>query len=233
MSEIKTFIIDCPWCKAKVAALESGRVTDTGFAEEIGEPYGQTLIVGKCPMCKSLLAGESHQIAFERYDSDEDRWSDTVRIYPKPPKTFASHRIPRVVTDSIMEGDRSLQVNANIAACVMMGRALEAVCRDVLTKAEPKTPSSASSPKKPIMLGAGIKQLKEKGIIDERLFDWSQQLHAFRNLAAHPEDVSISRHDAEDLQTFVYAIIEYIYDLSDRYAEFKERAERKASKKKK
>ena len=77
------------------------------------------------------------------------------------------------------------------------------------------------------MLGKGIRELKDKGIIDQRLYDWSQQLHAFRNLAAHPEDVLISREDAEDLQVFVYAIIEYIYDLAERYDEFKERLSRK------
>ncbi len=71
--------------------------------------------------------------------------------------------------------------------------------------------------------------LKEKGIIDSRLYDWSQQLRAFRNLAAHADtDVSsISRRDAEDLQSFVYAIIEYVYDLTDRYNEFKARLEKK------
>lgn len=75
------------------------------------------------------------------------------------------------------------------------------------------------------MLAEGIKQLKDKGIIDSRLFDWSQHLHAFRNLAAHPdmEGVSITREDAEDLQVFVYAITEYVYDLAERYEEFKER----------
>jgi hypothetical protein len=46
-----------------------------------------------------------------------------------------------------------------------------------------------------------------------------------RDLAAHSEDITISREDAEDLQPFVYAITEYIYDLTDRYNEFKERAE--------
>jgi len=86
------------------------------------------------------------------------------------------------------------------------------------------------------MLGEGIKKLKEKGIIDKRLFDWSQQLQAFRNLAAHPdEDFTISREDSADLQTFVYAITEYTYDLADRYEEFLDRLawrnkKRKASK---
>lgn len=82
------------------------------------------------------------------------------------------------------------------------------------------------------MLGEGIKKLREKKIIDDRLYDWSQQLQAFRNLAAHPEDISISREDAEDLQTFVYAIVEYIYDLTDRYEEFKVRAEQRARRRK-
>jgi len=230
----KTFIIDCSWCKAKVAAQEHGRGTQSGWTDEDPEPSGITLVVGECPNCHSLLAGVSHRIAFKGYDAEENYWSDFVRIYPKPPKTFSSYRIPRVVSDSIIEAERSLQANANIAACVMLGRALEAVCRDILEKPATSSSDTESSTKKskPIMLGQGIKKLKEKGIIDERLYDWSQQLHAFRNLAAHPEDVSISRDDAEDLQTFVYAIIEYIYDLTDRYEEFKKRLKKKTVKEK-
>jgi len=232
----KTFIIDCPWCKAKVAALERGRGKKTGLVPEIGEPYGEIIAIGECPNCQTLLAGESHQVKFEQYNSHKDIWTDFVRIYPKPPKTFSSPRIPNIVKESIAEAERSLQANANIAACVMLGRALEAVCRDVIEKKI--TPSKTSPTKdgakpKPIMLGQGIKKIKDLGIIDERLFDWSQQLYAFRNLAAHPEDVSISREDAEDLQTFVHAIIEYIYDLADRYEEFKARLLEKSVKKKK
>ena len=77
------------------------------------------------------------------------------------------------------------------------------------------------------MLWKGIKRLHDEKIIDDRLYDWSQQLHAFRNDAAHAVDVSISREDATDLQTFVNAIIEYIYDLAERYNEFKERQEKR------
>lgn len=225
----KTFIIDCPWCKAKVAAIEHGRCTKKGWIEEAGEPYGESLVIGECPNCRSLLAGETHQTSFEGYDDYEDYWTDIVRIYPKPPKTFSSYMIPRVVKDSIIEADRSLQANANIAACVMLGRALEAVCRDVLQRKESTLDGEEKGKTKPkkIMLGNGIKKLKENGTIDDRLYDWSQQLHAFRNLAAHPEDVSISREDTEDLQAFVYAIIEYIYDLTERYEEFKERVDKK------
>ena len=228
----RTFIIDCPWCKAKVAATETGRAERSGFNDEAGEPFAYKVLVGICPSCKSILAGEKEQIWFENYDAHEDRWSDVVRVYPKPPKTFSSYRIPRVVKDSLNEADRSLQAGANIAACVMLGRALEALCRDIL-KSEPNTTSNTpAKPKKKIMLGEGIKKLKDNKVIDDRLYDWSQQLQAFRNLAAHPEDISISREDAEDLQTFVYAIVEYVYDLADRYDEFLIRVDERAKRKK-
>lgn len=233
----RTFVVDCNWCKAKVAVAESGRAERSGIDQETGEPYASRILVGICPSCTSIVAGMTQQVAFMNYDSDEDRWSDVVRIYPKPPKMFSSHRIPRVVRDSLNEADRCLQASANIAACVMFGRSLEALCQDVLQDGSDKASSSAATsvptkPKKKIMLGAGIEELKNKKVIDERLYDWSQHLRAFRNLAAHPEDISISLEDAEDLQTFVHAIVEYVYDLADRYKEFKSRVEARAKRKK-
>jgi hypothetical protein len=114
-----------------------------------------------------------------------------------------------------------------MAACVMFGRALEAVCRNILL---PKPVGAEPIKKKRLMLSEGIRELRDRKIIDDRLFDWSQQLHAFRNLSAHPDhETAVSRQDAEDLQIFVYAIIEYIYDLSDRYEEFKARIAKRAN----
>ena len=231
----KTFIVDCPICKAKVAAIEHGCVRRPGGIDRGGgEHYGISVTLGECPKCRTILVGESQQIGIENYDSEYNEWAEAIRVYPEPPKTFTSERIPKVVSESIAEAVKSLQANANIAACVMFGRALEAICRDLLEPAQTgSTTQSTAAPKRSIMLGKGIRKLKDKGLIDQRLFDWSQQLHAFRNVAAHPTDTTISREDATDLCSFVYAIIEYIYDLTDRYNEFKERqAERLAKKKK-
>ena len=233
MSE-KTFIVDCSYCKAKVAAEVSGVAERSVRDYDTNESSAEKLYVGKCPRCGTLLAGKSHQTAFIEWGAEFDEWSDVVRLYPNPTKTFSSYRIPRVVTDSLIEGERSLQAGAHTAACVMFGRALEAVCRNVL---QPSTSTSlrrgqrrsgveTSVPTKKIMLAEGIRELKDRNFIDQRLYDWSQQLKAFRDIAAHPDDISISRRDAEDLHTFVYAIVEYIYDLTDRYEEFKKRLER-------
>jgi len=144
-----TFIIDCPYCRAKVAAIEEGNASRIYWYEETGEPEGTKLIIGSCPRCKNLLVGKTDQVDFEGYDAEQDRWSNVVvRVYPNPQKTFLSPRIPRSATESLSEADRSLQANANIAACAMLGRALEAVCRDVLGAK--------------VMLGAGVKMLKTK-----------------------------------------------------------------------
>ncbi|MCK1293997.1 DUF4145 domain-containing protein [Bradyrhizobium sp. 30] len=77
----------------------------------------------------------------------------------------------------------------------MFGRALEALCRDVLFTREEKKAIREGTSKKKLMLADGIKQLRDKNYIDSRLFDWSQHLHAFRNLAAHPggDGVAITR----------------------------------------
>jgi hypothetical protein len=223
-----TFIVDCPTCTAKVAAEESGRAERTGFDDEASEPYGFRLHVGKCPRCSLLLAAESQQRRFSGWEGDEfDVWSDPVRVHPKPPKTFTSYRIPNVVRNSLIEADIALQGGAKHAACVMLGRALEGLCRDVLFTPDEKKAIRAGTSKKHLMLAEGIKQLRDRGIIDSRLSDWSKDLHAFRNLAAHPDvqgfGEAITRQDAEDLQVFVYAITEYVYDLAERYEEFKAR----------
>lgn len=220
----KSFVIDCPYCKAKVAADETGRTEKSGMDQEAGEPYGHRVLLGVCPSCDSTLVGESTQVGFEEYNSYEDQWSYVTRVFPKPPKTFSSSSIPATVTTSLDEANRCLQAGANIATCAMLGRALEALCRNVLDPDQKST--------KPIMLGQGLKKLKDKGIIEERLFAWGTGIQVFRNDAAHPDPASILREDAEDAQKFVYAIVEYVYDLAELYEDFKRRvAEREKLKK--
>ncbi len=234
-----TFIVNCPTCKAKVTAEISGVAENSGQDYETHEPYADRLYVGKCIHCSTLIAGKSRQIYFVENGAEFDEWSDVIRVYPEPIKAFTSYSIPKVVTTSLTEGDRCLQSGAPTAACVMFGRALEAVCRDILNQKNSgsdgkkllQSKPKKSSPAKKIMLGQGIKEMKEQNIIDKRLYDWSQQLQAFRNIAAHPDELEISTEDAEDLRTFVYAIVEYIYDLAELYEDFKRRIERRNKKK--
>ena len=219
----------CSFCRAKVAAEQLGCADDAGIDNESAERWAEKLLLGKCPKCGALLAGHSRQIRFAADDEDDDVWSDVDRIYPKPSKTFSSFAIPKIVTNSLTQADKSLQADVPEGACVLFGRALEAVCYDKLLTEEEKRALREGTSKKQIPLANGLKQLREKNIIEDRLLGWSQQLRAFRNVAAHAplHAEPISREDAEDLQAFVYAIIEYIYDLTERYQEFTERQARK------
>jgi Domain of unknown function (DUF4145) len=222
---------DCP---TKIAAIEKARAERFYMDHETREPFGERVVVGQCPGCIRLLVGHCEQTAFENIDSEFDVWSDVSRVYPKPAKAISNFRLPASAQNSLLQADKCLQAGATDAACVMFGRALEAICSDLLLTKEEKTAIKDGASKKHILLADGIKQLRAKNIIDDRLLDWSQELRAFRNVAAHAvNEEAISRQDAEDLQAFVYAIVEYIYDLSQRYKEFKERKAAAESKKNK
>lgn len=114
-----TFIIDCPRCRAKVGVEQTGCAERKGFDDEDGEPHAEKIIVGLCPSCSTPLAGHTQQVRFEGWQSDEyDQWSDVIRVHPQPSKTFSSDRIPKTVTQSLLEADRTLQAGAYIATCV-------------------------------------------------------------------------------------------------------------------
>ena len=169
-----TFIIDCPRCKAKVGAEQEGCVDRTYFDDDVGEPYGERIVIGKCPKCTLLLVGRGEQTAFKNFNAEHDAFSDVVRVHPDPPKVFTSHRIPRPLTQSLLEADRSLQAGANIAACVMLGRAL--ALRDHVTN--PQTVFQAMSEQLPdvhftiqqqdvvSMVAAMIREQRHEGILE-------------------------------------------------------------------
>lgn len=80
------------------------------------------------------------------------------------------------------------------------------------------------------MIGKGISELKAKGIIDQRLFDWAEALRKERNIGAHASDEETTKEDAEDIVDFTIAIFDYVYTLSEKYERY---VERKMSKDKK
>ena len=80
----KTFIVDCPKCRAKVAAIEHGCIRWSGGVDMEGEPhYGISVHLGKCPKCHTILVGESQQIGIENYDSYVDEWADAITYFEK------------------------------------------------------------------------------------------------------------------------------------------------------
>jgi hypothetical protein len=115
-----------------------------------------------------------------------------------------------------MEAERCFDARAFVACAVMCGRTLEGICRHF------KTQSS--------YLAQGLKELKERQLIDARLFDWSEALRAARNASAHATDETVSKEDARDLLDLVHAVCEYVFVLSSKFEAFMTRKSLKAAK---
>ena len=106
---------------------------------------------------------------------------------------------------------------AAYAATAMCGRAVEAICRHYQTRDS--------------YLGAGLKELRDSGIIDARLYQWSEELRDQRNNAAHATDTEISFRDASDVLSFTYAIIDYVFLLTQKFDQFQARKREREKKK--
>ena len=195
-------LIECPRCKARVDAEVVAQHDDSEF-------FTTRTFLLACPSCSTCLVAESEQ--------DHDlKWTVPTRVHPRPRRLLGTD-IPTVVRHSIGEAEKCMQVGAYLAATAMCGRAIEAVCRHYGTK--------------DAYLGQGIKELREKGIIDARLFEWSEELRDQRNIAAHATDAVMSAQDANDVLSFTYAIIDYVFLLAQKFEQFRARKkEREATK---
>jgi hypothetical protein len=198
-------LIDCHVCKAKVNAEVLGEHNDTDF-------FATRTYLLKCPSCDTALVAEST----EDYVDDKSVWSQPVRVYPRPKRPLGTD-IPKIVRVSLEEAEKCMQSGAYLAATAMCGRSLEAICRHYKTKDN--------------YLGGGLKELRDMGVIESRLYEWSEELRDQRNNAAHATDTEIGAQDANDVMTFTYAIIDYVFMLAQKFEKFQKRKHDRAEKK--
>ncbi len=203
-------IIECPYCEAKV----DGKVIGEHVTFSDNDPYPFKAVLLECPSCKESLLGcqELIQIGF-----DQEEWVTGNRLWPQP-KNSNRWLLPDIVGDSLEEAEKCYNAGAYSACAVMCGRSLEGLCQHFETKSK--------------TIAGGIKELLEKKIIDDRLFQWSEALRHQRNLGAHASGEKITKEDARDILDFANAINEYVFVLSKKFDDFVKRQEKKAKGKK-
>jgi hypothetical protein len=130
------------------------------------------------------------------------------RMFPAQARhlTFA---IPAIVRTSYEEAQKCEIAHAWIACAAMVGRALEAVCRDF----DPTIKT----------MFAALKAMLDQGVISQELYDWANQLRVIRNYAAHAAGGQVSESDAKEGFDFLQSILEIYYDLRPRFAKMKAR----------
>lgn len=91
----------------------------------------------------------------------------------------------------------------------MVGRAIEALCRHFGTKSS--------------SLGAGIRELRERDILPEQLYQWARIVQQERNATAHASGKETSEELALDLLHFAKEICNWVFILPERWENYKKR----------
>jgi hypothetical protein len=128
-------------------------------------------------------------------------------IYPSAPQ--ASPSIPKPIREAIGEAQACFRAKAYTATAIMCRKTLEGLCAVHNVKAKG--------------LLSALRELKEKGVIEQRLFEWADALRISGNEAAHDVNVSVAADDARDLLEFSSALLEYVFTFRDRFEAFKSR----------
>ncbi len=189
--------IHCSHCEAQVQATVLGEKEYPPW-EDV-EPIKYQFVV--CSQCSTVMVGRCE---WEHDNEGGQGWGRLKRSWPTDDSQL-HHDIPSIVRRSLEEARRCHSVKAHTACAVMVGRAIEGMCRD---KVGAK------------YLGDGLKKLKAEGVIDDKLFQWGEALQKERNIGAHAGEESVSWQDARDVLDFAYAMAEYVYVLDVKYQDY-------------
>jgi len=199
-------IIDCANCEAQVAAEVKSRY----FVHN--EDGAWEVLFLKCPQCNGPLLASREHLGTDRAGN---QFRDLVRMYP-PPDPVAHPGLPSTVSEAYEEAWSCFKARAFAATAVLCRKSLEAMCRE---QGVPKS-----------KLAHELRELKERGVIETRLFEWAEALRIAGNEAAHDVSRSVSKQDATDILEFTDALLQYVFTFKHRFDEFmKRRAEQTAS----
>ncbi|WP_197339178.1 DUF4145 domain-containing protein [Ralstonia solanacearum] len=194
-------ITECPHCQSRVDCEEKGQVDFD---------VDQTLVPTKvvllqCKVCNNPLLGIAEMI---QTGPNDWGWGSAQRCWPAPDNQI-DRSIPEIARNSLIEAKICFKAKAYSACAVMCGRTIEGVCKhhDPATKT----------------LAAGLKKLRQDGVIDDRIFGWSEALREHRNLGAHATTEKVNGDDARDLLDFAIAICDYVFILNEKFARFQQR----------
>jgi hypothetical protein len=199
-------ILECKSCSAIVDAKVIATHDDGGDYDPNGsmiEPPGRWTFAS-CPRCQNpMLAVQC--------DFGEGFGSDTpTRLFPPEDKRRQlGWTVPETLQIAFNEAVICFKSKAFTASAIMCRKTLEGLCAEHGVKGT--------------NLSQSLKKLRDKQVIEERLFEWAEALRTLGNEAAHGVDCSISREDCEDTLDFTEALVQYVFTYQDQFKRFRER----------
>jgi hypothetical protein len=140
--------------------------------------------------------------------AEGDNWDTPYLLFP-PSDLRVNPSAPRDIQAAFEEACACYRAQAFTASAIMCRKTLEGIC--------------AAHSMTERTLAASLKKMKDTGLIDERLFEWSDSLRVAGNEAAHGVGLSIPQSDAKDILEFTNAILDYMFSYRDRFEQFKKR----------
>ncbi len=149
-----------------------------------------------CPNCQSPFL------------TQEDDESGFTVLYP-PKENPVNANLPARLKSAYSEAISCFNSRAYTATAVMCRKTLEGICGEHGAKGN--------------NLVQNLKELRDKGIIENRLFEWADALRISGNEAAHDLAITTSSEDARDILEFTSALLEYVFTFRDKFEKFKKR----------
>lgn len=194
-------IIQCTECRQYVEAEETG-----GYGRHFDgkEPSCRYTLLS-CTVCSSPILVRQTNVGNM---AAGDKWDTPFVVLPQT-DVRVNPNAPKEIRAAFEEACACYRSQAYTASAIMCRKTIEGVCAEhgVVER----------------NLSLSLKKMKEVGLIDERLFEWSDALRIVGNEAAHGVGVSIAQPDARDTIEFTNAILDYMFSYRDRFEQFKKR----------
>ncbi len=197
-------IVECSECRQYVEGEETGSYWRHFDGREPSCRY--TLLA--CSSCASPILVRQTNIGNM---AEGDKWDTPFVIFP-PSDARINPNAPADIRGAFEEACACYRSRAYTASAIMCRKTIEGVC-----VAHGVTERS---------LNASLEKMKEIGLIDDRLFEWSDALRIVGNEAAHGVGITITQPDAKDTLEFTNAILDYMFSYRDRFEQFQKRRNR-------
>lgn len=194
-------ILYCKTCAARVNA-EPLKHYGRGDPAE-GPPERVSFLA--CPSCRDPFV-----VLQEDYGNDQhgnDHLSDPEVLFPQVARL--NPNLPKPILAAYSEADTCFRARSYTAAAIMCRKTLEGLCAEHGVTGK--------------QLVGQLKELRDRGIIENRLFEWADALRISGNEAAHDVAVTVSQEDARDILEFTNALLEYVFTFRDKFDAWKKR----------
>jgi hypothetical protein len=203
-----SMIVECTHCRSHVQARIHGSY------QKLSDGTGPSHLLSmlSCDQCRNPILIRQANIGNM---AEGDKWDTPFQLFPSLDARI-NPNAPRDIQSAFEEACACYRAQAYTASAIMCRKTLEGICEAHGIKAG--------------SLAKSLSAMRDKELIDNRLYEWSDSLRLAGNEAAHGVGLSIGQADARDILEFINAILDYIFSYRDRFEEFKERREKPTKK---